>query len=118
MSGFAITVFIIPFLVYTYFWVNPNALSTFLEGLYRYIAEIYFGYKAWRLEYETKRAYKYFQKRSKRMAKENGFSENLVKAYFETYREHDWKYLYQLQKEEFEERNRDIEEQIRDNLLF
>lgn len=118
MSTDFLPFFLIPLLLYTYFWVNPTVFAAFMEGLARFVAELYLGYKAWRLELETKRSFRYYQKLSRKMARENGFSGNLLKAYFEAYGEHDWKEIYQREKEIFEERNRDIEEQIRDNLLF
>lgn len=109
---------LIPLLVYTYFWLNPTALAAFLDGFIRYITEIYLGYKAWRLEYETKKAYKYYMKLSEQIAEEKGISKKTLNKYFKVYGKEDWNFLYQREKDDFENRNREIEDNLREMILF
>lgn len=109
---------LIPLLVYTYFWINPTALAAFLEGLSRYIVEVYLGFKAWKVERETRKAYKYYLRQSEKLAREKGLSKNIVSKYIQKYRDEDWNFLYQREKEEFETRNRDLEDELRDLIAF
>lgn len=109
---------LIPLLVYTYFWINPTAFAAFLEGFSRYIVEIYLGYKQWKLERETKKAFHYYRRQSEKLAKEDGLPKDVVKAYFSTYGEEDWKFIYQKQKEDYENRNRDLEDEMRELVFF
>lgn len=109
---------LIPLLIYTYFWLNPTALATFMEGFMKYLVEVYLGYKAWRLEYQTKKAYRYYQKQSERLARERGVPNKTLADYFKTYKRDDWNFLYQREKEEFESKNRDLEDEMKNLLLF
>lgn len=109
---------LVPILIYTYFWLNPLALCLFLEGLMKYLVEVYLGYKQWRIEYETKKAYRRYLKASRKLAKDSGLDDKLVKLYFETYSEGDRRALMQQKKELFEEKHKDLEEAVREMLLF
>lgn len=109
---------LIPLLVYTYFWVNPMALASFMEGFARYIVEIYLGYKQWRIERATQRAFKHYQKQSRVLAAKNGLSSGHLKSYFKTYGKDDWRFIYQTEKQDYEERNRNLEDEMRDLLAF
>jgi hypothetical protein len=109
---------LVPLLVYTYFWLNPLALAAFIEGLTRYIIEIYLGYKEWKIDYETKKAYKRYLRQSRKLAKEGGFPGRVVELYFETYSEDDIKTLRQGQRELHEARHKNLEDTMREMLLF
>jgi len=73
--------FIVPFIICTYFWINPFALIAFWEGVIRYLVEIYLGYKAWKIELNTWIVYKRYVRASKKLAMESGLSGRLVKLY-------------------------------------
>lgn len=109
--------FVVLLLIFTYFWVNPLALATFMEGLIRYLVEIYLGYKEWRIEYEAKKAYRRYLRQSRRLARESGFSDHLVRLYFKTYGEDDWRTFKTQSRQAHEERYRDLEDSMRE-LIF
>lgn len=108
--------FMVPLLVYTYFWLNPMAFAAFLEGISKCLVEIYLGYKEWKIEYETKRAYRRHVRASQKLARDSGFSSRAVKLYFETYGEDDWRSLRYRERQRHEKRYRDIEETMRELL--
>lgn len=107
-----------PLLVYAYFWLNPAALATFLEGAARYVAEVYLGYKRWRIEYQTRKAFKRYQRQAKRLARQNGYPDEVVRAYFNTYSEQDWQTLREQQKELHEQKYKDWEDELQSLILW
>ena len=109
---------LVPLLVYTYFWINPMALTIFVEGMAKAIVEIYLGFKAWKLEWETRRAFNQYKKASLILARQEGYPKKLVKAYFKTYGQNDWRFLWQQNKDAFEEKHRDLEDELREMILF
>jgi hypothetical protein len=113
-----ITFILIPLLIYTYLWVNPLILATFLEGLGKYLVEVYLGFKDWKIEYETQRAYRRYMKASQKLAENDGFPSHIVRLYFKTYGKDDWKAIRQQNREIHEDRYRDFEDTMREMLLF
>lgn len=109
---------LIPLLIYTYFWLNPTALASFMEGVTRYLVEIYLGYKAWRIEQAARIAFRSYQRQLKQLAQKNRLPGTLLKSYRRAYEKDDWKFIYQREKQEYEERNRSLEDEIRDLLVF
>jgi hypothetical protein len=118
MGSSFIPFFLIPILVYTYFWINPLLLSAFLEGMYQYLVEIYLGYKEWKIEREAKKAFSQYQKRSKKLAKENGFPTHVVSLYFEDYGEVDFEFIKNSYRSDYEKKHKDFEDDMRDMLAF
>lgn len=109
---------IVPLVIYTYFWINPAAFATFWEGLLRYIVEIYLGYKSQKIERQTNKAFRQFQRKSLSLAQKQGFSKNTVKLYFKEYGKLDRNYLKNQLKEDHERKHRDLEDSLRDMLLY
>lgn len=109
---------LVPILVYTYFWINPLAFAAFVEGINKYLIEVYLGYKEWKIEHETKKAYKRYVRASEKLAQDSGLAGELVKLYFDTYSEGDRKTLMQQNRERYEEKHKDLEEAMREMLLF
>ncbi|OGM32933.1 hypothetical protein A2803_05055 [Candidatus Woesebacteria bacterium RIFCSPHIGHO2_01_FULL_44_21] len=118
MGSVILPFILVPLLVYTYFWVNPLAFAVFLEGLTKYLIEIYLGYKEWKIEYETKKAYRRYTRASEKLAHDSGLTGELVKLYFDTYGENDRRTLKQQNREYYEARYKSLEETMRDMLLF
>lgn len=118
MNTMFIPFFLVPLLIYTYFWLNPIAFATFIEGVSKYIIEAYLGYKAWRLAWETEIAYRAYKRASKKLAQEQGYPAHVVKLYFDTYGSQDWRHLWQQQKAAYEEKYKNLEDDLRDSLLF
>lgn len=109
---------ITPIAVFTYFWINPVATAAFVEGLGRFLIEVYLGYKAWKVESRTNRLYKKFKKQSERLAKQNGFEPRVVKLYFNEYGQGDERELYNKIKEDHERKHKNLEDAMRDFLVF
>ncbi len=108
---------LIPLLVYTYFWVNPIAFATFMEGVSKYIVEVYLGFKEWKIEHETKKAYRHYIRESEKLAKTQGYPDSVVKLYFKTYGQDDRSFLRQQNRQMHEARYKDIEETMRELII-
>lgn len=109
---------LVPLLVYTYFWLNPLSFTTFIEGVLRYLAEIYLGFKATKIDVQTKLAYRRYRKDARKVAKQSGYSNDFVNAYFSSYKFEDWQILRRQQKELHEEKYRNFEEELSDLLFY
>jgi hypothetical protein len=109
---------LVPLVIYTYFWINPLSFATFWEGILRYLVEVYLGYKAWKIERQTNKAYKRFQKNSLALAKRQGFEKNTVKLYFKEYGQLDWNYIKNQLKEMHERKFKDLEDNMREMILY
>lgn len=103
---------LVPLLVYTYFWLNPLSFSTFVEGVVHYLAEVYLGFKATKIDIQTKLAYRKYTKNAEKIARQSGYSNDFVRAYLSSYKFEDWQILRQQQKELHEERYRNFEEEL------
>lgn len=84
----------------------------------RYLVEVYLGYKALKIEWQTNRAYRRFQKKSLALAKKQGFGKSTVKLYFNEYGQIDWNYIKSRLQEMHERKYKDLEDNMRELILY
>jgi|GEM_PF-6011950 len=109
---------VVPLIVYTYFWINPFAFASFWEGFIKYLVEIYLGYKAWKIEFDTWIAYKRYVIASKKLAMKSGLSGRAVKLYFKTYFDSDITEIKRIERQIYEEKHKQLEDSLRNMIVF
>lgn len=114
MDVVTIPFFLVPLLVYTYFWLNPFALSAFATGISRYFLAVYLGYKAYMIGLCTEIEFWRYKRASIRLSLESNFPRQLLGEYFDSYKTQDKNSIRLTQKAIFERRHRKLEELFRD----